>query len=1097
MADVKISNLTALTAVADADEFVIVDSGTTKKITRKNLLGTADVTLDNNIVLTGGGTISTTSNGDIALMPNGTGKIGIGIAAPVCPLDIRHAGTGEGESIVVGNAGEGTYGGFGYDNDSPYPAIIWGAEVNIRTGSSRLSGATTRMVVDANSRISLSNNDSGGTGGTDSTSGNTLLGYLAGEDIASGGYENTLIGHGAGKNIDTGDKNVMIGSTAGDAIDGETNNVGIGYGAMGGAVNGADKCIAIGSDSLSGAITQDGTIAIGHDTLAALTSGAGNVAVGYQAGLAQTDSYYNTSIGHQANKVTDANSNTAVGYLAHQGDGSDNTAIGVLAMDNASGQADGCVAIGKDALRGDLTSAADGTVAIGMDALTALTIGAGNTAVGYEALLTATTEIGNTVIGYQAGKSIRHDASDNNVLIGYQACTGGTGSRNNSVAIGYQAWGNGGSANDLGGSENVFIGSLSGNGTWDTGASDGNTAVGYGTLIGAMNGAQLNVAVGKNVLRAVTTGDSNTSIGSNSGYTLSTGVRNVFLGNSAGYATVDVDRAVCIGYNAGSNGNMTSDADGTIAIGYNALLELTSGAGNIAIGYTAMDANQQGAYNLAIGEAALGSINDDGSGSNIAIGSYAMDGVTTLADCQHNIMIGVHAGGGSWATTASSHNVALGNSALAGALVGSVGTVAIGHSALTALTTGAGNVAVGYNALLGHTTGANNIAIGHGAMDETDGSSSSTSGGNIAIGTNSLGGDWANTGSDYNIGIGYNTLAADLSGVQQCIAMGYKALEACTTGDFNIAMGHQAMYQHTTGSRNIAIGAGAMNGTAGDADDAPASTDNVFVGYDAGGGDWADDEDSNFNVGIGNYVMDAAMDGALKNTAVGHESGTAITTGSQNALLGFQAGGAIQGGAWNTCLGDRAGDSISSGGANVAIGTTSDCAATANNQIAVGNGTVTDAANRGRWGNSSVSQNNIQTDWTVDSDVRIKKDIENSNIGLLFVNALKTRKYKKRHPSEYDAEILEARYKKGGFNYDDDKDEIIKDEFDDNKVWNGLVAQEVKTVMDDLDVEFSGWSEDSNGKQGIQYSTLVVPLIKAVQELSAQVEELKEQLENK
>ena len=91
---------------------------------------------------------------------------------------------------------------------------------------------------------------------------------------------------------------------------------------------------------------------------------------------------------------------------------------------------------------------------------------------------------------------------------------------------------------------------------------------------------------------------------------------------------------------------------------------------------------------------------------------------------------------------------------------------------------------------------------------------------------------------------------------------------------------------------------------------------------------------------------------------------------------------------------------------------------------------------------------------------------------------------------EPEAEVLEARYKQGGSNYDDDKDEIIKDEFDDSKVWNGLVAQEVKAVMDDIGVEFSGWSEDTKGKQGIQYSTLVVPLIKAVQELTAKVEAL-------
>ena len=47
--------------------------------------------------------------------------------------------------------------------------------------------------------------------------------------------------------------------------------------------------------------------------------------------------------------------------------------------------------------------------------------------------------------------------------------------------------------------------------------------------------------------------------------------------------------------------------------------------------------------------------------------------------------------------------------------------------------------------------------------------------------------------------------------------------------------------------------------------------------------------------------------------------------------------------------------------------------------------------------------------------------------------------------------------------------------------------------MELLGVEFSGWHEDSNGKQGIQYAALVMPLIKAVQELSAKVK----QLENK
>ena len=45
--------------------------------------------------------------------------------------------------------------------------------------------------------------------------------------------------------------------------------------------------------------------------------------------------------------------------------------------------------------------------------------------------------------------------------------------------------------------------------------------------------------------------------------------------------------------------------------------------------------------------------------------------------------------------------------------------------------------------------------------------------------------------------------------------------------------------------------------------------------------------------------------------------------------------------------------------------------------------------------------------------------------------------------------------------------------------------------MDDMGAEFSGWSEGINTKQTLAYGKLIMPLIKAVQELSAQVEELK------
>jgi len=473
----------------------------------------------------------------------------------------------------------------------------------------------------------------------------------------------------------------------------------------------------------------------------------------------------------------------------------------------------------------------------------------------------------------------------------------------------------------------------------------------------------------------------------------------------------------CVGIGDSALGAVNNTAvTGTIAIGQSALGALTSGASNLAIGYLAADAITSGGYSICIGESAGGALTGSNSNSNIAIGYQALTAATTNAE--KNVAIGNQAMYGAWSTAAVDECVSVGYGSMKGVLTAdATGTVAIGASALAALTSGARNTAVGYNALAANLTGVNNTVLGYGAMDGANGSE----GNMIAIGKDALGN-----------------------------------------------------MDNNSSSQNIAIGVGAMDGVGG-----VVATNNIMIGLDAGGGTWTGSA-SDANVGIGNLVMDAAMDGALRNTGVGQSALGALTTGVDNVAVGRAAG-----------------DSITTGATSTIIGEESDGAATAGNQIAIGYGAVASGSNVGIWGNASVATNNITVDWTVTSDERIKKDIEDSDIGLSFINALKPRKFRKKHPSEWDAEILEERYKNGGGNYDDEKDEVIKDEFDDKKVLNGLIAQEVKESMDELDVEFSGWSEAPNSKQSIQYSTLVMPLIKAVQELSAQVEELKEQLENK
>ena len=56
----------------------------------------------------------------------------------------------------------------------------------------------------------------------------------------------------------------------------------------------------------------------------------------------------------------------------------------------------------------------------------------------------------------------------------------------------------------------------------------------------------------------------------------------------------------------------------------------------------------------------------------------------------------------------------------------------------------------------------------------------------------------------------------------------------------------------------------------------------------------------------------------------------------------------------------------------------------------------------------------------------------------------------------------------------------------------GFIAQEVKSSLDKFNItDFNGWTIDKNGEQGISYEMFVMPLVKAIQELSAEVNSLK------
>ena len=188
--------------------------------------------------------------------------------------------------------------------------------------------------------------------------------------------------------------------------------------------------------------------------------------------------------------------------------------------------------------------------------------------------------------------------------------------------------------------------------------------------------------------------------------------------------------------------------------------------------------------NIAIGSASLDAIAGNGGVCNIAIGKTALSAVTS--GCL-NVGIGLEAGD---------------------ALTSGLENIAIGKNALGAATTGCENTAIGTTAMGGaDTTGIRNIAIGGGSLDAL-----TTGLCNISIGTNALG---ASTTACNNIGIGEHALGTGaMTGNGYNVAVGVVALQGVTSGLYNIGIGYRAGCDVTTTDCTINIGYGMTQTTA-------------------------------------------------------------------------------------------------------------------------------------------------------------------------------------------------------------------------------------------------------------------------------------------
>jgi hypothetical protein len=312
---------------------------------------------------------------------------------------------------------------------------------------------------------------------------------------------------------------------------------------------------------------------------------------------------------------------------------------------------------------------------------------------------------------------------------------------------------------------------------------------------------------------------------------------------------------------------------------------------------------------------------------------------------------------------------------------------------------------------------------------------------NSAFGANAL---MLNTTGSANTAIGLNSMYTNTTGSSNT-ALGQLSLYSNTSGTQNVAIGVSSMYTNSTGAYNTAVGLNALNKN-------DLGSQNTAVGCAAlqanvGG-------TSNANTAVG-YMTLARNNMGSSNTALGASALQSNTIGMSNTALGNGALFANTSGESNTAIGINALKANTSGFGNIAVGGNSSSGAYA----PVFNPTT--ESNRVVMGSTSVTNAYIQVAWTVVSDARDKTNFKAIPHGLDFVKQLKPTAYQFRTSRESEET-------NGGVRY-------------------GFKAQDIAAIEPEAVIV------DTTNPEKLYYneSNLIPILVKAIQELSAEVERLK------
>lgn len=492
------------------------------------------------------------------------------------------------------------------------------------------------------------------------------------------------------------------------------------------------------------------------------------------------------------------------------------------------------------------------------------------------------------------------------------------------------------------------------------------------------------------------------------------------------FAGVGAGASISTGTNNTFMGNNAGTANTTgnqlTFVGFEAGKSNVGGHYNTGVGYQALLSNESGKYMTAIGYQSLYTYST-GSGGYEA---------TNVACGYQSLYYSQAYGGcafGFWAAKENTTGCA---------------TTAIGEEALRDNTTGNYNIGVGAAAGHHNATGSNNTCVGHnaGAGVSTNNYSNNSFFGYYA-------GKGATTGGS-NSFMGYYAGATNTTGFDD-VAVGANALYLNTTGQYNVAIGKSSMYSNTVGYHNTANGLNSLySNTTGDA-----------------------------NVAIGNNSLYTTST-ANNNTACGYDA-LRYTTSSNSTGVGFEALKNTTG-TGNTGLGKSAGVTNTTGTYNTFTGYGAD--ANANNYTnsgSFGNGAIVTASNQIYMGNASVSGLYNATGVYTTSDGRFKSNVTENVKGLAFINELRPVTYK-LETKIFDDFIIQNMPDSIKTAHQAGMDFVGSTAI----IHSGFIAQEVEAAA--LLVGFTSsivsTPDNSADPYALNYAEIVVPLVKAVQELS-------------